>query len=552
MALVTLAVCALVVATPSRESGTLPSIATPDTTNLTEVLSAPTATPARDTAENPTPIPLPADGVPLQASIATEFDQAPEGFPPLSAYTTSLRPGFHDILTDLAHLPRYEISAEILPARRLLEGNAAIAIFNSSESTWSSIVFRLAANNPRLITDMHVVSVVVEGLPVQPVLSSSETVLTIPLATPLETGHWIQVELVWHVHYTQLTNERAYVRNGANLDMINLPHFYPELAVFAPGAPGTNAQGWWIQEIPPYTDIRFHDSALMRVTATVPEEYVLVGSGTPVRKEPVADGRIRQHWVTGPVRGFVLQASPKYLAASKDVDGIQIQTFYHAEDESVALRVLDETAQALDFFSEIWSPYPYTHLTLVSSPLGDTAMEYSNLIQVGIMRYRDHPWDTAFLMTHEVAHQWIYLLVHNDPVHHAGLDEGLAELSYVYMKDTVDAAFEGPQFIAYWRHLNENFGSTFEGDGLWWLAHPYQNLDHYHATHYRRPAVLLGEMWSAIGNEEFTDLLQNYIAQHQFQIVTPDNLIGVLQDAGQNDRLADLEQSLRKSAAAPP
>ena len=88
--------------------------------------------------------------------------------------------------------------------------------------------------------------------------------------------------------------------------------------------------------------------------------------------------------MTGPVRGFVLQASPLYRIVGMDVDGVRIQSFHHAEDEMVALRALDQAAQALAFFSEAWTPYPYTHLTLVSSPLRETTMEYSNLIQIGI------------------------------------------------------------------------------------------------------------------------------------------------------------------------
>lgn len=170
-------------------------------------------------------------------------------------------------------------------------------------------------------------------------------------------------------------------------------------------------------------------------------------------------------------------------------------------------------------------PYPYTHLTIVASPLGNTAMEYSNLIQIGVMRYRAEPWNTAFVVTHEVAHQWIYLLVHNDPVHHPGLDEGLAELAYVYMTDAVDPNFNGSWFLTEWQRLNEDFGGRFAGDSPWWLTHPYQDLDHYHATHYRRPAVLLGEIWSHVGDEAFTAGLRNYIELNRFRIVTPEHLI---------------------------
>lgn len=472
------------------------------------------------------------------------------GFPPLSAYAKGLRPEFRSVLPGLSHLTRYDMSVEIFPAQQMLEGRAVVALRNNSDIAWSSIVFRLPANHPRLHTDMQLERVEVDGLPVQPVLSPSATVATLPLASPLKPGYWVRVEFTWLLGYDNLADEDAYVRNGASQDMINLPHFYPELAVHAPGAPGTNAAGWWTQEIPSHTDIRFHETVLMTVDATAPAEYILVGSGAPMHEEEaVAQGRKRQRWVTGPVRGFVLQASPLYRVSSTDVDGVRIQSYYHAEDETVALRALDQAAQALGFFSRNWIPYPYGHLTIVASPLAETAMEYSNLIQIGVMRYRSQPWNTAFLITHEVAHQWIYLLVHNDPVNHPGLDEGLAELSYVYMMDTVDQNFNGPHYITYWRHLNEKFGGRFPEDSPWWQAHPYHDFRHYHATHYRRPAVLLGEIWTYAGHEVFTDKLRHYMNQHQFRIAEPEHLIEVFQGAVPQEWLAELEESFGTSAA---
>ncbi len=510
-------------------------------------MPTPTSTLVIVATKRPTPVPVPVDDMSAQGVAVVK--QEPVGFPPLSTYAESLRPEFQSMLAGLSHLTRYDMSVEIFPARRMLKGTAVIALRNNSAMAWPAIVFRLPANHPRLNTDMQLERVVVDGLSVQPVLSPSATAATIPLTSPLPPGNWVRVEFAWSLGYEHLSDEGVYVRNGANQDMINLPHFYPELAVHASGAPGTDAMGWWIQEIPQHTDMRFHEAALMTVEAVAPSEYVLVGSGAAVHEETVAQGRKRQRWVTGPVRGFVLQASPLYQVSSKDVDGVRIQSFYHAEDEPVALRVLDQAAQALNFFSKAWIPYPYAHLNIVASPLAETAMEYSNLIQMGVMRYRSQPWNTAFLVVHEVSHQWIYLLVHNDPVNHPGLDEGLADLSYVYMMETVDQDFNGSHHLGYWQRLNENFGSRFPGDSPWWLAHPYDGFRHYHATHYRRPAVLLGEIWTHTGHEAFTDKLRHYMGQYQFRITTPEHLIDVFQGLVPQGQLTELEEAIGISAA---
>ncbi len=552
VALVTASACVLVDTAPWDESGAAPPEVMQGSPGLATIALSPTPTQVVVATKRPTPEPLFAEGVPTKdvpTKVAEETSREPAGFPPLATYAQGLRPGFESILADQSHLTRYDLSVELFPERRTLEGKAVVALRNNSEDAWSSIVFRLPTNRPPLGSRMHLDKVAINGFAVQPVLSATSTVATLPLASPLEKGHWARVEFSWRLNYVQLADENAYVRNGANLDMINLPHFYPELAVNAPGAPGTNAEGWWIQEIPSYTDMRFHDIALMSVAATTPSDLVVVGSGTPVQEETLDDGRMRRQWVTGPVRGFVLQASPLYQVSSRNVAGVQVQSFHHAADAPVALRALDQAAQALSFFSEVWAPYPYTHLTIVSSPLGETAMEYSNLIQIGVMRYRADPWNTAFVVTHEVAHQWIYLLVHNDPVHHPGLDEGLAELAYVYMTEAVDPNFYGLWYIAEWQRLNQELEGRFAEDAPWWLTRPYHDFDHYHATHYRRPAVLLGQIWSDIGDEAFTAGLRNYIELNRFGIVTPAHLIDVFRESVPADRLAELEESIRTSAA---
>ncbi len=114
--------------------------------------------------------------------------------------------------------------------------------------------------------------------------------------------------------------------------------------------------------------------------------------------------------------------------------------------------------------------------------------------------------------------------------------------------EAIDQDFSGAQFITYWRYLHEGFGDEFAGDDPWWLDQPHRNFDHYHATHYRRPAVLRGEMWLDIGNEAFTDRLRRYLSQYRFGVAAPAHLIEAFRDSAPEAQLAELEESLRTSA----
>ena len=510
----------------------------------------------RETASTPNPTQTPSPSLqPPTNVVPTATLVMPEAlalFPPLQVYEASLRPEQVSLLQELSHLPRYEIEVELLPDLQSLKGKASVAVMNSSSSPWTTIVFRLQANLPFLISNIQVQTVQVNGQLVSPIETGSTTVLTIPLDAPLEPGEWTKMDLSWQLQYYRLNDLGTYVRMGSNQDMINLPHFYPELAVFDPGAPGTNSEGWWIAEVPLYSDIRFHESALMRVTATMPDTLVAVGSGYHTNTLQLEDGRSRHHWVTGPVRGFVLEASPSYLVTTYEVDGVSFSSYYHAEDEVIARQALDMARYTLQAFEQLWGTYPYSHLTIVSSPLNDSGMEYSNLIQIGVLLYRNHPYNAEYVVAHEVAHQWMHLQVHNDPVHFPSLDEGLAELAYVILLKVKDPDYYKEGFVSYWRSILLDFEASYSGVGPWWRAYPYQDLLHYYWVHYTRPAVLLDEIWSAVGDPAFNELLRDYIQDNRFQIVKPVDLELVLQSMVTEDQLVELKEAWRIPASPQP
>lgn len=57
-------------------------------------------------------------------------------------------------------------------------------------------------------------------------------------------------------------------------------------------------------------------------------------------------------------------------------------------------------------------------------------MEYPGVVTAGALRGNDTNFENKKrLVVHEIAHQWFYGLVSNDPYFHAWLDEGLADLA---------------------------------------------------------------------------------------------------------------------------
>ena len=484
----------------------------------------------------PTPVVAEATATPVPTDVLASF-------PPLTSYRAGLRPAYADLLDGLSHLPRYEIQVELFPERHILQGQASVAVMNASPDHWSMLVFRLPANLPRLQAAMQVSAIHVNGQAVTPARSDSPTVLIIPLDTPLAPGQWLQVDLAWQLEYAHGNDALAsYILLGGNQDMISLPHFYPELSVYAPGAPGTTA-GWWTADIPEHADIRFHMATLMRVSATLPRNLVVVGNGVLLESVAMADDRMRHSWITGPVRGFVLQASPRYVMSTLEVDGVMLHSYYHAQDAVAAQDALHHAGTALRTFTRHFGPYPYPHLVIAAAPLDDRGMEYSTLIQIGVLRYRNHPDNTAWLIVHEVSHQWWYLLVHNDPVHLADLDEGLAELSYFFWLEEVLDHHDRQTLVSHWHAVIREFDAAYAGERPWWETDTYQDLKHYYRAHYTRPAAFLDAAWSIAGDTAFREALRTYLQDNRFQIVTFAELTAALHAAARNAQMADLLQA---------
>lgn len=73
---------------------------------------------------------------------------------------------------------------------------------------------------------------------------------------------------------------------------------------------------------------------------------------------------------------------------------------------------------------------------MAPAPIAYHGMEYPQAIFLGVELYTRFRENLEVLTVHEMAHQWWYNIVHNDPVREPWLDEALAEFSVmIYMEN---------------------------------------------------------------------------------------------------------------------
>jgi aminopeptidase N len=147
-------------------------------------------------------------------------------------------------------------------------------------------------------------------------------------------------------------------------------------------------------------------------------------------------------------------------------------------------------------------------------------MEYPQVNLLGVELYSRFQNNTEILVAHEVAHQWWYQIVHNDPINMPWLDEALAEYSvklyYERLHGPLDASLLERQR---WQtpldlldassaalHLNRTVDSF--DDGL-----------EYETIIYAKGALFYSQLRTILGDRRFQRFLREYLANHRYQIV---------------------------------
>ena len=121
--------------------------------------------------------------------------------------------------------------------------------------------------------------------------------------------------------------------------------------------------------------------------------------------------------------------SNRFQSDSLNAYGTRVTSYWLPGHEEAGRAVLQHTAAALRVYSDWFGPYPYAELRVASAPISFRGMEYPQVFLLGVQLYDRYRDQLEIRAVHEVAHQWWYQLVHNDPVNEPWVDEGLAEYS---------------------------------------------------------------------------------------------------------------------------
>jgi hypothetical protein len=456
--------------------------------------------------------------IPLEPAVTPTPVVAPTegGWEDRSIFRSGLIEAEKAVLDELEGASVYQIDLEIAEDLYHVSGHQEVRYTNTETVALENVYFRLFPNI--LGGEMSVSNLRVGGEDTTPQLDLNDSLLIVPLASPLEPGQSTVIEMDFQVVVPQTVDQNYGVLAFYD-DILALAHAYPMIAVYDDDG--------WNAEIPPQSgDVTYADAAFYVVNIAAPAEVTVVPSGTVVERSQ--EGETQTLTVaSGPARDFYLAASPLYEEISETFGEVTIRSYAPDGLEAGAQAALEIAAESIELFNDKYPPYPYTELDIVATPTLAGGIEYPGLIVVTLPLYDIESGSPGIIQSlqgvvaHEVAHQWFYNYVGDDQLDDPWLDEALAQyLTYEYFADQYGAAGAAgfhSSLEARWRQVN------FADIPIGLPVEDYDGQE-YGAIVYGRGPLFFIALRDEMGEAAYDEFLKEYTEQLAWEIATPEFL----------------------------
>jgi len=415
-----------------------------------------------------------------------------------------------------APMTRYTLTAELdYPSRTVLV-EQGVEYVNRTEKPFEELLLTVRPNS---LPDVFTLESVVLG---EYDLSYELTGprLTVELPEKLDPGCAMKLSFKFRLTIPQIDREgvnayKGYL--GFSDRQINLGHWTPTVAV-------RQGDDWIMHDEIPIGEQDVLDDADWDVTLNIkdaPEKLQVAAPGEIVMNEP-------GHWryTLSGARDFSLSMSTDYRISTQDSDDgvtVELYTFDDAliQTEAGAINspafALDVATKALSMYSDLYGQFPHQRMVVIESDFPD-GMEFSGLVFVGGEYFRSFGGPTSYLMlitVHEIAHQWWYGQVGNDPALNPWLDEALATYGeYTFIEEYFPALKDW-----WWSFRVDNFSPEGFVDSS---VYEFKTRREYINAIYLRGVRMLQDLRTDLGTDAFFDWLRQYAEAGAGRVVTPD------------------------------
>ncbi|KRF50531.1 hypothetical protein ASG98_27190 [Bacillus sp. Soil531] len=310
---------------------------------------------------------------------------------------------------------------------------STVSIKNISKDSWGNIVFYFIPNmftknissqldQPSII---HFNKVTVNGETSS--FELKKDTLNVPLKEKLQKGEELKIK--FNYDFTLPENGLRFTQSHENY---YLAQFYPMVATYR--------NHKWNKEEYRFKGETYHTAfSDFKVTYNIPDDYTIVSTGEndkfPSEKKGVFEVKNTKEIF------IALLKNP--LVTEKNEGNVNIRVLGLNKDDKLYKEISTEASSALDYFQKNIGPYPFKQLDIIVDQLG---MEYPGVVTAHSI-YNASVSDESLkrIVVHEMAHQWFYGVISNDPYYNAWLDEGFADFAttlYLFSKSKQDIPYK--------------------------------------------------------------------------------------------------------------
>ncbi|WP_397538988.1 M1 family metallopeptidase [Rummeliibacillus pycnus] len=312
---------------------------------------------------------------------------------------------------------KYKISLE-MDKKGKFRINSTTLIKNISTDDWKELVFYFIpniftkSNSPQLATPSYVSikSIKVDGKKAK--FSLDKDTLKIKLSNELQPNH----EVIINVQYDFTLPKRG-LRFTANENNYFLAQWYPMIATYRDHK--------WNKE-----DYRMRGETYHTAFSDFEIQYKLSNNLTIISSsdDDTYPSEKSGILIGNDIKDFYIALLKDPNVIEKKIGDITIRVFGVDDRKDFHNDILEVASDALKYFQNTIGPYPNKQLDIILDELG---MEYPGVVTANSI-YGSAPVNEDSLksmVVHEIAHQWFYGVISNDPYHDAWLDEGIASFA---------------------------------------------------------------------------------------------------------------------------
>lgn len=317
---------------------------------------------------------------------------------------------------------QYDLSLE-LDTEGKFTTSAEIEVKNRSEDTWDELVFYLIPNSFKKghpfksvkgYSEVEINSVKVDGEETEFTLENDT--FKILLKDTMKKGEKRNVVVDYVFTVPEEGSRFSKVKNN-----YYLAQWYPMLATYRDGK-------WNKEDYMDGLETYHTDFSNYKVSYKLPEGYTLVSTADRDAKLNKQQGTVKQK----KVRDFFIAIVKDMDIYETEANGVKIRLFTkndHDKDPEEALKLAQK---ALTFYQEKIGEYPLKQLDIMMDE--GHYMEYPGIVTINPYTNSGRFYEISIV--HEIAHQYFYGIVSNDPYNEGWIDEGFTEFAtnmYFYL-----------------------------------------------------------------------------------------------------------------------